>query len=279
MGGHGCLTALPEPPAAWRSSGARAGQVGRWVLASWRGDESGPAALRQRGSIGAAAEYVNDCRCAGRSAAIRGKQGEVGNRYGQQLVPSQVPLPAGKGAAEEDGIEQVESVDEITTSDKVSTFVLTEPIPVSGQEVETLIVGTDKKDKITGSSEGEILAGGEGKDLLKGGRGPDGFLFQNPDAFGKKEADKIKDFDSEEGDSILLDKEVFGLGKKIKLKVVTGNKAAIQAAQTRKQIIYDNKKGILYFNENGKEEGWGDGGLFVKLKGAPELGVDDFTFV
>ncbi|RNC86599.1 MAG: hypothetical protein ED554_12755 [Synechococcus sp. YX04-3] len=188
--------------------------------------------------------------------------------------PTPAPVPT-----EEDGIEQVESVDEITTSDKVSRFVLTEAIPVSGQEVETLIVGTNKKDKITGSSEGEILAGGEGKDLLKGGRGPDGFLFQNPDAFGKKEADKIKDFDSEEGDSLLLDKEVFGLGKKIKLKVVTGNKAANQAAQTRNQIIYDNKRGFLYFNENGKEDGWGDGGLFVKLKGAPELGVDDFTIV
>ena len=43
--------------------------------------------------------------------------------------------------------------------------------------------------------------------------------------------------------------------------------------------MYDGKKGFLYFNENGKEKGWGDGGLFVKLQDAPELGVSDFTFL
>ena len=43
--------------------------------------------------------------------------------------------------------------------------------------------------------------------------------------------------------------------------------------------MYDEKKGLLYFNENGKEKGWGDGGLFAKLQGAPELGTEDFTVV
>ena len=38
-------------------------------------------------------------------------------------------------------------------------------------------------------------------------------------------------------------------------------------------------KGFLYFNQDGEEKGSGDGGLFAKLKGAPELGVDDFTIV
>ena len=42
--------------------------------------------------------------------------------------------------------------------------------------------------------------------------------------------------------------------------------------------MYDDKKGLLYFNENGKQKGWGDGGLFARL-GAPELGADDFTVV
>ena len=39
----------------------------------------------------------------------------------------------------------------------------------------------------------------------------------------------------------------------------------------------EEKKGLLYFNENGKQKGWGDGGLFAKLQGAPELGSSDFT--
>ena len=92
-------------------------------------------------------------------------------------------------------------------------------------------------------------------------------------------ADKIKDFDSDEGDSILVDKDVFGLRKKIKLKVVAGNKSSKKAARSKKDFVYDDKKGLLYFNENGKQIGWGDGGLFAKLLGAPELGADDFTIV
>ena len=136
---------------------------------------------------------------------------------------------------------------------------------------------TDSKDKITGSSEGEVLSGGR-KDVLKGGGGPDGFFFHNPDGFGKKEVDKVKDFDSEE-DSVLVDKDVFDLGKKIKLKVVTGKKSSKKAATSKKDFIYDDKKGLLYYNENGKEEGWGDGGLFAKLQGAPALDASDFTIV
>ena len=93
-----------------------------------------------------------------------------------------------------------------------------------------MIVGTNKKDKVTGSSEGEVLAGGIGKDILKGGGGADGFFFNQSDEFGKKKADKIKDFDPEEGDSVLLDKDIFGLGKKVKLKVVTGKKKSNKAA-------------------------------------------------
>ena len=82
---------------------------------------------------------------------------------------------------------------------KVSTFALIKPIQVGKDKVETLIAGTKKKDKITGTSEGEVLAG-EGKDILSGGEGADGFVFQNPEGFGKKEADKITDFDAVEGD-------------------------------------------------------------------------------
>ena len=141
-----------------------------------------------------------------------------------------------------------------------------------------LITGTDKKDKITGSSEGEILSGGKGKDVLKGGDGADGFLFQNPD-FGKKEADKIKDFNDDEGDTIIIDKKIFEVGKKVSLKSVSGKKALKKAFASNKEFVYDEKKGFLCYNENGKEKGWGDGGLFVKLKGAPELGTMDFTII
>ena len=58
----------------------------------------------------------------------------------------------------------------------------------------------------------------KGKDVLKGGKGADGFLFNQPGGFGNKHVDQIKDFDSDDGDSILVDLEVFGISKSIKLK-------------------------------------------------------------
>ena len=141
-----------------------------------------------------------------------------------------------------------------------------------------MIVGTGKKDKITGASADEVLTGGKGKDVLKGGGGSDGFLF-DAKAFGRKQADKILDFNPDEGDSILVDKEVFDLGKNLKLKTIASKKALKKASKTKNPFVYDEKKGSLYFNENGKGGGWGDGGLLAILQGKPELGASDFTIV
>ncbi len=60
---------------------------------------------------------------------------------------------------------------------------------------------------------------------------------------------------------------------------MTGKESSKKAAASKKDFIYDDKKGLLYYNENGKEEGWGDGGLFANLQGAPELDASDFTIV
>jgi len=189
-------------------------------------------------------------------------------------TPTPTPVPI-----EEDGVDQVASIDNITTQDKVSTFQLTEPISVGNQVIETVIIGTNKKDKITGTSYSEVLAGQEGKDVLKGGGGPDGFFFNMPNGFSKKQADLIKNFNSNEGDSLLVDNDVFDLSKKIKLKVVTDKKASKKAAKSKKDFVYNDKKGLLFFNENGKDKGWGDGGLFAKFQGAPALDASDFTIV
>ena len=119
----------------------------------------------------------------------------------------------------------------------------------------------------------------KGKDILKGGKGADGFLFHHSGKFGNKHADLIKDFDSYERDSILLDNVLFGLSQKIKFKSYSRKNKVKKAARSKNDFVYDDKKGLLYFNENGKQKGWGNGGLFAKLQGAPELGADDFTIV
>ncbi|QNI97980.1 cadherin repeat domain-containing protein [Synechococcus sp. RS9902] len=173
----------------------------------------------------------------------------------------------------------IQSIDDVSIQKKITTFKIKEPVSFANQDIVTAIIGTKKKDKLTGTSDGEILAGMKGKDVLKGGDSADGFLFNQAKGFGKKNADQIKDFDSEKGDSILLDNDLFDLRQKIKLNSYGSRKKVKKAAKRKNDFVYDEKKGLLYFNENGKQKGWGDGGLFAKLQGAPELSADDFTIV
>ena len=79
------------------------------------------------------------------------------------------------------------------------------------------------------------------------------------------------------GDKVAISSDVFDGVNKIKFKVVNGKDEINDAASTKKILIYDDKKGMLYFNENGKKDGFGDGGEFAKLLGAPDLGKEDFV--
>ena len=44
-------------------------------------------------------------------------------------------------------------------------------------------------------------------------------------------------------------------------------------------FLYDEKKGGLYFNENGSDKGFGDGGIIAILKGAPDLTSGNLEFI
>ena len=55
--------------------------------------------------------------------------------------------------------------------------------------------------------------------------------------FGKKQANKILDFNSEEGDSILVYKHIFGLDKKVKLKTVASKKTLKKASKTNNPCL------------------------------------------
>ncbi len=162
---------------------------------------------------------------------------------------------------------------------EATTLFLNQPLKVKDQKLDTAIIGTKKRDRITGTSKNEILAGFKGKDVLKGGGGADGFLFDKPIGFGKKQMDKILDFDSEELDKILVDRKTFGLGRKVKFRAVNRKSQLKKASRTKVDFVYENKTGLLYFNENGKKSGFGGGGLFAQLQGKPELFADDFRIV
>jgi Ca2+-binding RTX toxin-like protein len=137
----------------------------------------------------------------------------------------------------------------------------------SGSEVEELIAtgaaGTALKgnalaNTIIGNSGGNRLWGGGGHDVLKGNVGRDVFVFDVK--ANKSNFDRIADFNVKD-DTIWLDNKVFTkLGRKgtetdpAKLSkdvFVVGSKAK----DKNDYIVYDNKKGILYYDADGSGRG------------------------
>ena len=100
-----------------------------------------------------------------------------------------------------------------------------------------------------------------------------------PAKFNKKSADKITNFNPSI-DTLEIDTDSFGIDssatfasgkskKKIKRKL----------AKQDFDFLYDEKKGGLYFNGNGADKGFGDGGIIAILKGAPDLTADNLEFI
>ena len=158
----------------------------------------------------------------------------------------------------------------------VQTIQLSTPVTFGSLAVSQAIVGTNQNDIIIGTDAAEALTGGQGKDRLTGGVGPDAFIFETPNEFGKKSADVITDCNPDEGDKIVISSDAFGGVTKIKFTTVTGKKEAKQAGKSKSNFIYDDKKGMLYYDANGKKNNFGDGGEFAQLLGSPDISKSDF---
>ena len=103
--------------------------------------------------------------------------------------------------------------------------------------------------------------------------------IEAPRKFNKKSADKITNFDPST-DTLEIDTESFGIDSSATF--TSGkNKKAVKKKLAKKDFdfLYDEKKGRLYFNENGAEKGFGDGGIIAILKGSPDLTLDNLEFI
>jgi Ca2+-binding RTX toxin-like protein len=131
-------------------------------------------------------------------------------------------------------------------------------IDVADVTKETVTGGTDS-DTIKGGSGADKLKGGLGKDILTGGKGKDAFVFDTkPNK--TSNLDKITDFNVKD-DGIWLENKVFTkLGKKgsesnpallNKDFFVKGSKAK----DKNDYVVYDNKKGVLYYDADGSGKG------------------------
>jgi hypothetical protein len=106
------------------------------------------------------------------------------------------------------------------------------------------------------------------------------FTITSPNKFKKKSSKKIKNFNTE-SDLLQIDTASFGIDDILDpatAEQAKGKKAVKKLAKQDFDFLYDQKKGGLYFNENGSDKGFGDGGIIAILKGAPDLSADNLEF-
>ena len=163
--------------------------------------------------------------------------------------------------------------------DSVMSFQLDSPLTVKGLDVNQAIVGTPQADKITGTNESEAISGGPDKDELIGNKGSDVFIFETPNEFGKTNADIVSDFSRRERDKIGVAQDVFQGITEVTFQAVNGKSGRRRASASSNAFIYDRPKGFLYFNQNGEEKGFGEGGVFAILSGAPKITVSDIAIL
>ena len=97
--------------------------------------------------------------------------------------------------------------------------------------------------------------------------------------FNKKSADKITNFNPST-DTLEIDTASFDIDSSATF--ASGkNKKAVKKKLAKQDFdfLYDEKKGGLYFNENGVDKGFGEGGIIAILKGAPDLTSDNLEFI
>ena len=169
----------------------------------------------------------------------------------------------------------------VTAGAPYATFQKTIAGGLYGGAGDDYIDGGPGNDYVSGGSGNDLLYGGSGNDTLVGdtgidklwgGDGADNFLFNV--TVGKANHDHIKDFERG-ADKILLDSAIFGsIGAKLgKKEFVVGKKAK----DGNDYIIYNKKKGKIFYDEDGK--GGAGKELFAKVDKGMKLSHDDFLIV
>jgi serralysin len=143
------------------------------------------------------------------------------------------------------------------------------------------LFGNAGKDALIGGTGNDILTGGAGNDILTGGAGNDRFVFGDGTPF--KAAllgvDRINDFTPGE-DSIGLSKATFAnLGRSFACNYFATVTDDVSVATSAAAIVYDTSNGKLFYNTNGVDAGFGDGGQFASLFGQPSLSAQDFKLI
>ncbi|MDY7006589.1 MAG: calcium-binding protein [Cyanobacteriota bacterium] len=146
------------------------------------------------------------------------------------------------------------------------------------------LLGGNGRDNLTGGDGNDRFEGGAGNDILTGGNGRDKFIYNTNRLYRSRDigTDTIRDF-TPGVDDIILDKDTFislnsraGNGFSINREFdIVNNRTA--ASRSVADIVYDRSTGDLYYNPNSAFSGFGGGGKFATLEGAPNITESDFV--
>jgi hypothetical protein len=171
-----------------------------------------------------------------------------------------------KGSSNGSGYGNAGSWNDINTSSPLF-YVTEKPIP----EEETVTEGTTITEETPVKEETELAIDEKSSS--------DTLTIDAPKKFKKKFTDKIIDFNPST-DTLEIDTDSFGIDNSATF--ASGkNKKAVKKQLAKQDIdfLYEEKKGGLYFNENGSDKGFGDGGIIAILKSAPDLTSDNLEFI
>jgi Ca2+-binding RTX toxin-like protein len=188
-----------------------------------------------------------------------------------QLIPG-MAIYAGLGDERRDGTEWPDFIHGGPGSDKL--YGHGGPDSMYGDDGKDGIYGGAGEDFLFGGKGDDYLDGGSDRNALTGGEGADQFVIEDP-CFGETLAGTIVDFNSPEGDKIILSSSLFSEG--LSLKTVNPGDTS-NYPESGESFVYEKQTGKLYYNSNGSAGGWGDGGVFLTLSGAPDLRLSDLMY-
>jgi len=141
---------------------------------------------------------------------------------------------------------------------------------LSGNAGKDILDGLAGNDVLDGGEGNDIIKGSAGNDSLTGGTGSDSFVFESP----TEGIDTIEDFDSSEGDRIVISATGFG-GGLIPDAVLAESQFVLgtTAVDSDDRFIYDPATGNLFFDPDGN--GAAPQQQIAILTGAPNLSAGD----
>jgi RTX toxins and related Ca2+-binding proteins len=145
---------------------------------------------------------------------------------------------------------------------------------VGESDAPNLLAGFGGNDTIIGGAGADTLIGGAGSDTLTGGAGADRFVLDRPGASAAA-ADRITDFSSAQGDRLVIDRSLFPGATATVAVVADGGSAATQrsrlsaALRSAAAFVYQPSTGELWWNANGTTSGAGQGGIVAVLVNKP----------